>query len=80
MSTMRTTGHHVVLVRDNAGEIVHTYEVVDFDDVTPLNESELFDLAISAAKRTHPQEDMAPVLSTKEELERLREQRIPPRS
>jgi hypothetical protein len=62
MSTMRTTGHHVVLVRDNAGEVVHTYEVVDFDDVTPLNESELFDLAISAAKRTHPQEDLAAVL------------------
>ena len=74
---MQTTTHRVVLVRNIVGEVVHTHEVIDFDDVTPLSEAELFDAAITAAMAAHPrsQEELAPRMATKEELDRLRTER-----
>ena len=43
--------HHVVLVRNSAGTVVHTHEIIDFADVSALSEEELLDKALAAAKR-----------------------------
>jgi DNA-binding FadR family transcriptional regulator len=73
MEQARVTRQHVVLVRNDAGEIVHTHQVIDFDDPTPLNEEDLLEHALEAAKRTHPHAtDLVAHHGTKEDLERLR--------
>ena len=41
MEQMQATGHQVVVVRNNAGEVVHTHEFVDFGDVEPRSEEEI---------------------------------------
>ena len=84
MEQMQTTAHHVVVVRNAVGKVVHTHEVVEFEDVTPLSEEQLLDDAVAAANRAlegrHGNE-LTAATSTKEELERIRaEGTVPPRS
>jgi hypothetical protein len=68
----QATVHHVILVRNGNGKIVHTHEVILFDGAAPLTEQELLDAAIGAATSHHPDVgDLTPSISTKEELERL---------
>jgi hypothetical protein len=71
---MRTTAHRVVVLRDNNGRIVHTHQVVEFDDVVPLSEAELFEVALAAADRAIGKDhgELSPEMSSTEELERLR--------
>lgn len=74
MDQMKTTAHHVVVVRNSAGRIVHTHQVIEFEGATPMSEPELFEAALAAAKRVPGQEqgELTPAISTEEELERLR--------
>ena len=79
MEQMQATGHQVVVVRNNAGEVVHTHEFVDFGDVEPRSEEEILNQAVEAAQNAHPvlgDEELTPAVSTKEELDRLRRQHI----
>jgi hypothetical protein len=73
MKQPRVTGHHVVLVRNGAGEIVHTHQVIDFEDPEPLGDQALLDHGLAAAKRAHPEaDDLVASQATKEDLEHLR--------
>jgi hypothetical protein len=75
---MRATGHHVVILRDDNGRIVHTHQVIDFDEVAPLSEAELFEVALTAAARAIGKDhgELHPEISSKEELERLRAEQV----
>jgi hypothetical protein len=74
MRQMATTNHHVVVVRNPDGRIVHTHEVVEFEDVSPLNEQQLLDAALAAAKRAlrGAHSELTPSMSSREELQRIR--------
>ena len=75
MEQMRPTAHQAVVVRNRAGEVVHTHEFIDFEDVEPLTEGEILDQAVVAARSAHwvsDDDELTPAVSTKEELERLR--------
>jgi hypothetical protein len=74
MAQMPSTGHHAVVVRNGAGQVVHTHEVIDFEDAAPLSEEELLEQAVSAARRAHATggEDFRAVLVTRAELEASR--------
>jgi hypothetical protein len=50
---MQETRQHIVIVRNAAGEVVHTHQVIDVRDVAPLSEDELFEQAVSAARSIH---------------------------
>jgi hypothetical protein len=71
---MRISGNRVVVLRNSEGTIVHAHEFIEFDDVTPLSEQQLFETALAAAKRTlhGAHGDLTPAISSREELEQLR--------
>jgi hypothetical protein len=74
MRHMRQTGHHVVLVRDHTGKVVHTHEVVYFDGADQLDDSQLQVEAIEAARRAQSQDDeLVATVSTEDDLERIRD-------
>lgn len=41
MNHMHIAQHHVVLVRDSAGNLIHTHEVICYDNAPPLTEEAL---------------------------------------
>ena len=72
MEQTTPTRHRVVLVRNGAGDVVRTHQVIDLGDVEPLKEEDLFEQAVAAARRMRPQtEDLVATSGTKEELDRL---------
>jgi hypothetical protein len=78
MERMRATGHRAVIVRDGAGQIVHTHQVIEFDDVPPLSEDELIRQAVDAARNAHSagESDFQGALSSPGEIEAMRPSRI----
>lgn len=71
---MRQTGHHVVVVRDGAGRVVHTHQVVYFEVAEQLDDSQLQAEAIDAARRAHSRDDeLAATVSSVDDLERIRD-------
>lgn len=74
MRHMGQTGHHVVLVRDGAGRVVHTHEVVYFEGADQLDDSQLQAEAIEAARRAHSRDDeLVATVSSEDDLERIRD-------
>jgi hypothetical protein len=67
--------HHVVVVRNSVGRVVHTHEVIEFEGVPSLSEEQLLDEGVAAAARVlrgaHGDE-LTPATSTTEELEGIR--------
>jgi hypothetical protein len=78
MERMRATRHRAVIVRDGAGQIVHTHEVIEFDDVPTLSEDELIRQAVDLARNAHSagDGDFRGVLSSPAELEAMRRERL----
>jgi hypothetical protein len=73
MQPMEQTAHHVVLVRDGAGQIVHTHEVIYFQGADELDDGQLKAEALAAAERTHSQNDkLVATVSSNDELVRIR--------
>ena len=74
MQQMRQTGHHVVLVRDGAGNVVHTHEVIYIEGDDQLDDSQLQAEALAAARRAHSWDDeLVATVSSEDELERIRD-------
>lgn len=67
------SGEHIVLVRNQEGNVIHTHEVIYFG-AEPLSETSIQEEALAAARAHHPRlkEDLSASMSTRTELERLR--------
>ena len=68
---MRISGDRVVVLRNSEGTVVHTHQFIEYDDVTPLSEQQLFEAALAAAKRSlrGAHGDLTPAISSREELQ-----------
>jgi hypothetical protein len=64
------TGYQVVIVRGADGEVIHTHEVVYFDEAKMLGQEELVAEALGAARDAHPGQgqELLPTVSSREEL------------
>jgi hypothetical protein len=64
--------HQVVIVRDGAGEIIHTHQVFNVAGSEPLGEDEILAEAVEAIRRAQPgrNEELYPSVASMEELER----------
>jgi hypothetical protein len=54
MNTMKITNHQIAVVRDNTGNIIHTHEVICYDNADPIDEKTLHNEALQSAATTHP--------------------------
>lgn len=75
MHTMRMTDRQVVLVRDASGNVLHTHEVVYFDNAAPMDDSALHREAVRAALALHTsarESELRPVTSSQEEVDKMR--------
>jgi hypothetical protein len=68
------SAEHIVIVRDSGGRVVHTHEILYFDDAEPLSESDAQEEAIKAAKAHHPSrgDDLVAAVSPRSDLEQTR--------
>lgn len=74
---MQETARHVVLVRNGAGNLIHTHEVIYFAGAEGLTEEKLLAKAVAAAERAHPPtERLVATLSSPDELARLRHEAV----
>lgn len=72
---MQETGRHVALVRDDAGNVVHTHQAIYLAGAEPLTEEKLLAEAVAAAERAHTHtERLVAALSSPEELARIRDE------
>jgi hypothetical protein len=73
MQQMKETEHRVVLVRDGAGHVVHTHEVIYFGGADKLDDDQLQAQALAAARRARSREgDLVAAISSSDELTRVR--------